>query len=51
MMTSQTVFISYSHKDPDPVWLSRVRAHLQPLERDGVKVEIWDDSRIQAGKK
>lgn len=50
-MTSRTVFISYSHKDPDPLWLRRARTHLRPLERDGVKVDIWDDSRIQAGTK
>jgi hypothetical protein len=49
--TSQTVFISYSHKDPDPQWLARVRANLRPLERRGLRVQIWDDSHIQAGMK
>lgn len=39
------VFISYSHKDRE--WLTRLRPHLRPLERDGAVV--WDDSRIQAG--
>jgi hypothetical protein len=39
------VFISYSHKDRE--WLTRLRPHLRPLERDGALV--WDDSRIQAG--
>lgn len=42
------VFISYSHHDAD--WLERVRVHLKPLERD-YKIDIWDDSKIQAGSK
>ena len=48
-MTSRTVFISYSHRAPDPLWLIRVRAHLRPLERDGLKVDIWDDTSIRPG--
>jgi TIR domain/LGFP repeat len=48
---SHTVFISYSHKEPDPEWLERVRDHLHPLERRGLKVTIWDDSCIHAGTK
>lgn len=42
------VFISYSHHDAD--WMERVRVHLKPLERD-YKIDIWDDSKIQAGSK
>jgi hypothetical protein len=47
---SHNVCISYSHEDPDPQWLGRVRAHLHPLEHDGLAVQVWDDSRIQSGK-
>jgi len=42
------IFVSYSHKDE--VWLEELRVHLKPLVRDGL-VEVWDDSRIEAGKR
>jgi len=42
------VFISYSHQDTS--WLERLRVHLKPLERD-YALDIWDDSKIQAGSK
>lgn len=44
----KTLFISYSHHDR--LWLDMLRPHLKPLERQGT-VEIWDDTRIQAGMK
>lgn len=44
----KTLFISYSHHDRP--WLEMLRPHLRPLERQGT-VEIWDDTRIQAGMK
>lgn len=43
-----TVFISYSRKDKK--WLERLRVHLRPIERTH-NIEIWDDSKIQAGSK
>lgn len=42
------VFISYSHNDKD--WLEKLQTVLKPLIRKGV-VNIWDDTRIQAGQK
>ena len=42
------VFVSYSHKDRRQ--LARLRTHLKPLERGG-QLELWDDTRIQAGDK
>jgi formylglycine-generating enzyme required for sulfatase activity len=38
------VFISYSHQDVD--WLTRLRVHLKPLERD-YEVDVWDDTKIR----
>src|SRR5215211_6809015 len=35
------VFISYSRQDQ--VWVDRLRAHLEPLERQGL-IELWDAS-------
>jgi hypothetical protein len=43
---AKTVFISYSHKDAR--WLAKLRAHLQPLDRDGL-VDVWDDNRMRPG--
>lgn len=40
------VLVSYSHQDKG--WLELLRTHLAPLVHDGL-VEIWDDTRIQAG--
>jgi len=48
-MHSNTIFISYSHAEPDRSWLARVHAHLRPLERRGLQVTIWDDTQIQSG--
>lgn len=42
------LFICYSHYDIS--WLERLRIHLKPLERD-YALDIWDDSKIQAGSK
>jgi hypothetical protein len=42
------VFISYSHEDEK--WVQRLRVHLKPLTRLH-KIEIWDDTKIQAGSK
>ena len=42
------VFISYSHHDA--TWLTRLRIHLKPLERD-YALDIWDDRNIKAGSK
>jgi adenylate cyclase len=41
------VFISYSHQDK--AWLEQLRNHLKPYLR-GQKVEVWDDTRINAGQ-
>jgi TIR domain-containing protein len=46
--TRPRVFISYSHADEE--WLSRLRRHLEPLERSGL-LTIWADSRIEAGRR
>jgi hypothetical protein len=40
------VFIEYSHRDER--WLTRLRQHFAPLEREGL-LEIWSDSRIELG--
>ena len=41
------VFVSYSHCDQE--WLERLQVHLAPVSRV-YEIEIWDDSRIAAGK-
>lgn len=46
---SAVVFVSYSHRDMEPVhWLERLRVYMAPFRR-GEGVEIWDDSRIEPG--
>jgi hypothetical protein len=40
------VFVSYSHRDQK--WLGRFQVMLTPLLR-GVKVALWDDTRIKPG--
>ena len=40
------IMISYCHRDKQ--WLERLRVHLKPLESE-FKIDIWDDTRIQAG--
>lgn len=40
------VFISYSHQDMD--WLTRLRVHLKPLERDH-EIDVWEDTKIKPG--
>ena len=44
----ETIFISYSHEDKDP--LKRLHVHLKPLEKKGL-VDIWDDTKIKTGQK
>ena len=43
-----SVFISYSHKDSE--WLTRLKVHLRPLERD-LSIVFWDDTKINTGSK
>ncbi|HLP47416.1 MAG TPA: TIR domain-containing protein [Candidatus Kapabacteria bacterium] len=43
------IFISYSHSDKE--WLLRVQTHLRVLKNDAVNIDIWDDTRIDAGMK
>jgi CAP12/Pycsar effector protein, TIR domain/TIR domain len=42
------VFVSYSHKDAK--WLNHLQTMLHPIIR-GDRVSLWDDTRIQPGKK
>ena len=42
--TSNSVFVSYSHRDRR--WLERLQVHLRPLERD-FGITIWDDTRME----
>ena len=47
--SANSLFISYGHNDMQPVnWIERLKLYLAPLRRNE-SVEIWDDSRIQAG--
>jgi tetratricopeptide (TPR) repeat protein len=46
-MAKPTVFVSYSHNDA--VWKDRLVKHLKVLEGEG-HLEVWDDSRIGAGR-
>jgi len=43
-----TVFVSYSHTDSE--FLTRLKVHLKPLEREN-RIDLWDDTRIVAGNK
>ena len=43
------LFISYSHKDKD--WLAKVQLHIKVLEKIGIVVNLWDDTKIKAGMK
>ncbi len=45
-MSHPRIFISYSRADE--VWKDRLVRHLRVLELEG-EVELWDDSRLQAG--
>jgi hypothetical protein len=48
-MAGSALFISYGHRDIEPInWLERLKLYLAPLRRQEL-VDIWDDSRIQAG--
>ena len=38
------IFVSYSHSDKR--WLNTLRAHLKPLEREGV-INLWADDEIK----
>jgi adenylate cyclase len=44
--SAPSIFVSYSHQDKE--WLSRLRTHLRPYERDK-KISYWDDTKIKAG--
>jgi hypothetical protein len=44
---SETVFISYSHKDRR--WLDKLRPQLEALAQD-LKIDVWDDTRIEPGR-
>jgi TIR domain-containing protein len=41
------VFISYSHKDSK--WLSRLKTHLSPFERNDT-IHVWEDTKIKTGR-
>lgn len=43
-----SVFISYSHEDGN--WLVRVQSHIKVLEKMGVPVNLWDDTKIKSGE-
>jgi TIR domain-containing protein len=50
-MSAATLFISYGHRDMQPMnWLERLQLYLAPSRQEGV-VEIWDDSKIEPGDK
>ncbi|MGH7675455.1 MAG: toll/interleukin-1 receptor domain-containing protein [Gemmatimonadales bacterium] len=44
--TRKTIFMSYSREDQE--WLDLLKKFLTVLEQQGI-IEIWDDSKIQAG--
>lgn len=43
---SQTIFISYSHKDEE--WKDRLTPHLGVLQQEGL-LDFWDDRKIDGG--
>lgn len=47
-MKRNQIFISYSHIDSD--YLSRLRVHLRPFEREGL-IDVWADTKINAGQR
>lgn len=45
------VFISYAHAaETDTGWVARIRKHLEGL-RHSLSIEVWDDTKIDAGQK
>lgn len=49
VMPTTALFISYSHRDMEPInWVERLKLYLAPLRRKEL-VDIWDDSRIGVG--
>jgi hypothetical protein len=46
--TSDSIFISYSHKDKK--YLDHLMVHLRPLEKDGL-FDLWVDTKPKAGDK
>jgi len=49
-MSSNTLFISYGHRDMTPInWLDRLKLYLAPLRRQEL-VDIWDDTRLEVGR-
>ena len=47
---SNSVFISYSHRDMTPTnWLDKLKNYLAAFQQKGA-VDIWDDTRLQAGQ-
>jgi hypothetical protein len=47
-MITKKVFVSYCHCPRDEKRLERLKIHLAPLFQQNM-IEIWDDSRIDAG--
>ncbi|MEM1339012.1 MAG: leucine-rich repeat protein [Bacteroidota bacterium] len=43
------IFISYSHKDQ--TWLEKLRPHLKVLQKEGLEIDPWDDTKIESGAK
>jgi len=41
------IFVSYAHKDKEA--LEKIRTHLKVLENEGISVNLWDDTKIEAG--
>ena len=46
--TSNSIFISYSHKDKK--YLERLMVHLRPLQKKGI-IDIWVDTKLKPGDK